>query len=166
MSGDNAGVRPQDPVWSGQPPLPSSAPQLYAGVLPRRILAYLVDVVVIAVLGLCLGFALSIIGLLSLGLLSPLAVIIMALWPLLYHSYFVATRGATPGMRLFDLEIRDWGGKPVEPVQAVLVVLLFFVTIALTAWLILLVALFTDRSRALHDILAGTVVVRRPAWSR
>ncbi len=32
---------------------------------------------------------------------------------------------------------------------------------SLTAWLILLVALFTDRRRTLHDILAGTVMVRR-----
>jgi uncharacterized RDD family membrane protein YckC len=161
MSADDASGRPQKAAWSGQPPLPSAAPALYAGVIPRRILGYLVDIVVIAVLGLCLGFVLSVVGLLTFGLLSPLAVIIMALWPLLYHSYFVATRGATPGMQLFDLEIRAWSGRPVEPVQAVLVVLLFFVTIALTAWLILVIALFTDRNRTLHDILAGTVVVRR-----
>lgn len=161
MSADDTSGRPARAAWSGQPPLPAAAPQLYAGVVLRRILAYLIDVIVIAVLGLCLGFVLSVVGLLTFGLLSPLAVVVMALWPLIYHSYFVATRGATPGMRLFDLEVRDWSGKSVEPAQAVLVVLLFFVTIALTAWLILLVALFTDRNRALHDILAGTLVVRR-----
>ncbi|MEO3429785.1 RDD family protein [Pelagibius sp. CAU 1746] len=141
--------------------MPSTAPQLYAGVILRRSLAYLVDVLVIAILGICLGFALSIAGALTFGLLSPIAVIILSLWPIAYHSYFLASRGATPGMRLFDLELRDWSGKNVAPLQAVLATILFYVTVALTAWLILLVVLFTDRSRALHDILAGTLVVRR-----
>jgi len=147
--------------WSGQPPLPSTTPRLYAGLVPRRCLAYLVDVCVIAVLGLCLGFVLSIAGILTFGLLSPVAVIVMALWPLAYHSFFIASRGATPGMRLFDLELRNWSGRAVEPAQSVLVVILFYVTVAMTAWLILLLVLFTDRGRALHDILAGTLVVRR-----
>lgn len=141
--------------------MPSAAPQLYSGVVLRRCIAYLIDVLIIAVLGLCLGFALSIVGVLSFGLLSPLAVIVMALWPLLYHSFFVATRGATPGMSLLGLELRDWSGKPIEPLQAVLVVLLFYVTISLTAWLVLLVVLFNDRGRALHDILANTLMVRQ-----
>ncbi|MGF1592892.1 MAG: RDD family protein [Kiloniellaceae bacterium] len=146
--------------WQGLPPSPSSAPQLYAGTILRRSIAYLVDIVIIAVLGLCLGFALSLIGILSFGLLTPLAIVFMALWPLLYHSFFIARRGATPGMRLFGLELRDWSGRPVEPLQAVLVVLLFYVTVSLTAWLVLIVVLLNDRGRALHDILANTLVVR------
>lgn len=147
--------------WSGEPPPPSAMPQLYAGLVPRRCLAYFVDVIVIAVLGLVLGFVLSIAGLLTFGLLSPVAVIVLTLWPLIYHSYFIATRGATPGMRLLDLQLRDWSGKAVEPAQAILVVLLFYVSVALTAWLIMILVLFTDRGRALHDILASTLVVRR-----
>lgn len=163
MPADDAREATMNQPWSGLPPMPSSAPQLYAGLVVRRSLAYLVDVFIIALLGLCLGFVLSIVGLLTFGLLSPLAVIVLSLWPLLYHSFFLASRGATPGMQLFGLELRDWSGKPVEPFQAILVVLLFYVTIALTAWLILLIVLFTDRNRALHDILAGTLVVRRRA---
>jgi uncharacterized RDD family membrane protein YckC len=147
--------------WHGEPPSPSQAPYLYSGTVLRRSLGYLVDIVIIAVLGLCLGFALSVVGLLSFGLLSPLAVIVMALWPLLYHSFFLARAGATPGMRLFGVEVRDWSGRPVEPLQAVLVVLLFYVSVSLTALLVLIVVLLTERGRALHDILANTLVVRR-----
>jgi uncharacterized RDD family membrane protein YckC len=161
MSVDHASGRHGRPPWTGEPPPPSAAPQLYAGLVMRRCLAYLVDLLVIAALGLCLGFALSVIGVLSFGLLSPLAVVTMALWPILYQSFFLIIRGATPGMRLFDLELRDWSGKKAEPFQAVLVVILFYVTIWITAWLILLVIPFTERNRALHDILAGTLVVRR-----
>jgi len=148
-------------LWQGEPPLPSAAPQLYAGLLPRRCLAYIVDVVIIATLGVALAFALSIVGALSFGLLSPLGIVILTLWPLLYHCFFIASRGATPGMALFGLEVRDWSGKSVEPTQAVLAVVLFYVTVSLTAWLILVVTLFTVRNRALHDIFASTVVIRR-----
>ena len=154
---DRHGPRP----WSGEPPSPSAAPQLYAGVLPRRFFAYLVDIVIVALLGLALAFVLSIIGLLSFGLLSPLAVAVMALWPLIYHSYFLASGGATPDLRFIGLELRDWSGKAIEPGQAILAVLLFYVSIALTFWLILIAVLFTDRSRTFHDILAGTLMVRK-----
>lgn len=147
--------------WKDEPPLPPAAPDLFEGLVVRRCFAYLVDVIVIALLGIGLGFALSVIGILSFGLLSPFSVVVLALWPLTYHSFFLATRGATPGMRLFDLELRDWSGKPVEIVQSVIVVILFYLSISLTAWLILLVVFFNARSRALHDILAGTLVIRR-----
>lgn len=161
MTAPDAPASTRQQPWHGVPPTPSSAPSLYGSVVLRRSIAYLVDVVVIAVLGLCLAFALSLVGILSFGLLSPLAVIVMALWPLAYHSTFIARQGATPGMRLFGLELRDWSGKAVEPAQAVLVVLLFYVSVSLTAWLVLIVVLLNDRSRALHDILANTMVVRR-----
>ncbi|GAB4391047.1 MAG: RDD family protein [Kiloniellaceae bacterium] len=163
MPADEADARRRRQPWTGLPPPPSAAPQLYAGVVVRRSLAYLVDVCVIAVLGLCLGFVLSVAGFLTFGLITPLAVIAMALWPLAYHSFFLASRGATPGMRLFDLELRDWTGKAAEPLQAILQIILFYVTVGLTAWLVLFLVLFTERNRALHDILAGTLVVRRDA---
>lgn len=152
----------QDALWTGTPPSPAAQPQLYTGLLPRRCFAYLIDVIAIAVLGFCLGFALTIMGILTLGLLTPLAVVVMALWPVVYHSLFLALRGATPGMRLLGLEARSWDGQPIAPLQAVIVTILFYVSVGLTAWLILLVALFNDRGRALHDILANTLIVKRP----
>ena len=146
--------------WLGTPPSPNAAPRLYAGLLSRRCLGYFIDVLFISVIGICLGFALTILGILTLGLLSPLAAIILALWPLTYHSLFLALRGATPGMRVFGLEVRNWDGGPVSPLQAVIVTLLFYLSVSVTAWLILVVTLFNDRGRALHDILANTLVVR------
>jgi uncharacterized RDD family membrane protein YckC len=163
MSNPDASAQTLPRPWHGEPPTPSAAPQLYGGLILRRSLAYLVDVLIIAVLGFCLGLVLFLAGVLTFGLLTPLGVLVMALWPLAYHSFFVATRGATPGMSLFGLELRDWSGAPVEPLQAILVVLLFYVTISLTAWLVLIVVLLNDRGRALHDILASTVMVRRQA---
>lgn len=152
--------RPERQPWVGDPPLPNEAPSFYVGLLPRRCLAYLIDIVIVATIGLCLGIALTVMGLLTLGLLSPLAAIVLALWPIAYHSFFLASRGATPGMRLFGLEARAWEGAPLSPLQAIIVTALFYVTVSLTAWLILLVALFNERGRTLHDILANTVIIR------
>lgn len=146
--------------WQGTPPSPSAVPHLYAGLLSRRCFGYLIDVLFIAIIGICLGFALTVLGVLTLGLLSPLAAIILALWPLTYHSLFLALRGATPGMRLFGLEARNWDGGPISPLQAVIVTILFYLSVSVTAWLVLLVTLFNDRGRALHDMLANTLVVR------
>lgn len=150
----------QTSLWSGTPPTISSNPALYAGLLPRRCAAYLLDVALIAIVGACLAFALTVIGILTLGLFSPLAAAILALWPLTYHSLFLAIRGATPGMRMLGLQSRAWDGQAISPLQAVIVTILFYVSVGLTAWLILVVALFNDRGRTLHDILANTLVVR------
>jgi uncharacterized RDD family membrane protein YckC len=38
---------------------------------------------------------------------------------------------------------------------------LFYATALVTSFLILAVALFTDRKRTLHDILSGMTVIRR-----
>ena len=154
--------REQDQLWSGPAPLPSAAPRLFDGLLPRRCMAYLIDVFLIAVFGICLAFALTLIGILSLGLLSPLAAVILALWPLSYHSFFLANRGSTPGMKIFGLEVRTWDGQRVALIQAIVLTILFYVSVSLTAWLILLIALFNSRGRTLHDIMANTLVVRSP----
>jgi uncharacterized RDD family membrane protein YckC len=45
--------------------------------------------------------------------------------------------------------------------QAILMAVLFYATIGPTGGLVLLVALFNGRRRTLHDLLSGTVVVRR-----
>ena len=49
------------------------------------------------------------------------------------------------------------GGHPGYP-QAALQTLLFYATMALTG-LLLVVALFNDRRRCLHDWLSGTIIV-------
>lgn len=148
--------------WVGEPPSAPDSPWLYEGLRRRRCIAYLIDVLLIAVLGIGLWFALSVIGVLTLGLLAPAGAIVLALWPLAYHSLFLALRGATPGMRIFGLVARNWDGRRVTALQAVVATLLFYLSVGVTAWLILLVALFNDRARTVHDILSNTLIVRSP----
>lgn len=149
-----------DAAWSDAPPDPLDDPDLYDGIVWRRSLAYLLDVVVLAVLGLIVWLGLGLLAVLSFGLLFPLQITAVALLPAAYHTFFLGSAGATPGMRFFDVEVRSWIGWRPDYVQAFLQTVLFYATVALTSWLILVVVVFNDRRRTLHDFMAGTVCVR------
>lgn len=148
-------------AWGEAPPDPLAAPALYQGLIWRRALGYLVDVVLIAALSVGLWFVAGVVGILSFGLLTPLGILALAILPVAYHTYFLGQAGATPGMALFDVEIRSWTGRRPDYTQAFLATVLFYITVSLTAWLVLAVTLFNDRRRAVHDVLAGTLAVRR-----
>lgn len=146
-------------------------PELFAGVTLRRILAYGVDVVLVAMLAVAVWIVGSLLTILSFGLLFPAKVLALALLPLAYHVAFLcSSASATLGMRLFGLRLLSlspdsaaWGGRPTL-IQAMIQVVAFYGSMALTGALILVVALFNARRRTLHDWLAGTVVVNDAAW--
>lgn len=138
----------------------------FDGLMLRRPTAYLADVILIAILASVLWVVLSLLTILSFGLLSPLQIAAMALLPLAYHTLFIGLRGATPGMRLLDVEIRDRDGARPQLVQALVATVIFYVSVGLTSFLILAIALLDDRSRTLHDMLSGTLAVRRSVSSR
>ena len=133
------------------------------GVLWRRVAAWFIDVVIIAVLvaGLWLLFLL---GVLTLGLGFPLLGA-LPLVPFCYHLLsLMSPANATPGQYMLDLIVRrndDLG--PPTGLQAVVSTLAFYLTL-MTSGLLLLVALLTTRRRTLHDLASGLVVVRRGAW--
>ena len=84
--------------------------------------------------------------------------------PVAYHTLTIGgAASATLGMRLFGLEVRVWNGGKPGYLQALLHTAVFYVTVSFTGGLILLWALFNNRGRCLHDILCGTLVIRRPA---
>lgn len=135
---------------------------LTEGVPLRRVWAWLIDVVLIAVLAAVLWVVIMALGLLTLGLgLSLLSV--LPLVPIAYHILFVALSGTTPGQSFMGLVVRrneDLG--PPDFARAALFTLGLYLTLAAgVIWLG--VAFFTLRRRTLHDILAGVVVVRRRA---
>lgn len=136
------------------------ARELYDGVPLRRIVAYLLDVVLIAIATLALGFVFFVLGILTFGLATPFGVIAMAVLPVAYHTYFIGRSGATLGMGFLGLAVRTWTGAPPDFLQAFLMTILFYATVLPTGYLILAVALFSDQRRTLHDILAGVLVIR------
>jgi uncharacterized RDD family membrane protein YckC len=142
-------------------PDPASFPEVYEGVLWRRVLAYMIDLLLIAMIAVGVWVVFALLWLLSFGLLGPLLWFLFGLLPLAYHTFFLSSpRSATPGMRCFDLELRSVTGERPSFVQALIQTALFYATVGMTGSLILLVALFNRRRRTLHDFLAGTVMVR------
>ena len=142
-------------------PDPRDFPELYEGVLWRRMLAYFVDLLCIGALGVGVWLVFAVLWLLSLGLLGPLLWFLFGLLPLTYHTLLLSGRhSATLGMRCFDLELRSVSGARPGFWQALAHTAVFYATIAMTCSLVLLVAFFTRRHRTLHDFLAGAVMVR------
>ena len=153
--------RATDRAWIGEPPDPLARPDYFDGVVLRRSIGYLIDCAILFLLGLVLTIALSIFGIVTFGLgfhLFPLLSIV----PIAYSTLLIGgADSATFGMRLMDVEVRSWSGERPNLVQALVMTLLFYGTIAIT-WLFgLLVVFFNLRRRTVHDFLAGTVVVRR-----
>ena len=148
-------------AWQDGPPGVLDEPTLYDGLVWRRSFGYLIDVCLIAVAMVAAWLVLGLLAILSLGLLLPVKIVVLALLPIAYHTWFVGNSGATPGMRAVDVEVRSWNGQRPDYFQAFLMTAMFYVTVGITAWLVLAVAFFNDRSRTLHDYLAGTLGVRR-----
>ena len=150
------------PVYGESPiPDPLSAPELYDGVLRRRLAAYCIDLLCIGTLMVVLWFAFVILTVVSLGLLAPVLWFAFGLIPLAYHTLLLSgPRSATLGMRCFDLEMWAWNGERPGFLQALVQTVLFYVSVGFTGSLILLFALINRRKRTLHDFVAGTLVLR------
>lgn len=144
---------------SYQMPMPDDD-LLTHGVPTRRVIAWLIDVLLIGAILVALWLALMLFGFLTLGLgFSALG--LLPFVPFCYHVLFLASpMSATPGQRCLGLLVRrnDDFGRP-NALQAVISTLVFYLTLATTG-LLLLVALVTVRRRTLHDLASGLVVVR------
>lgn len=149
-----------DYKWSPEAPEPAKEPELFQGVPTKRVIAYLVDILLIAVFAAAVAVIAFVPVVLTLGMLKPFVVGIVALIPLAYHTLLIGgDRPATLGMRLLGIEVRTLTGAKPGYAVALIQTVMFYVTVGLTSWLILLVALFNQRSRTVHDFLCGTMVI-------
>jgi len=154
--------------WGGQDFQPHAfdpylEPELFRGVLTRRVFAFIIDVIVLAVPVILAVVFIAIFGLVTLGLgwalfwlVSPASVI----WALVYYG---ATLGgphsATIGMRVMDLELRTWSGAPGYFLLGAMHAVLFWISISVLSPFVLLVGPFNARRRLLHDFVLGTVII-------
>ncbi len=149
---------------------PATMPELFEGVLSRRVIAFLIDVSLITVpviLAAILIFPFGIVtlgfGFALYGLLPPVAIV----WAILYYGYtFGGPSSATIGMRTMDLEMRTWYGAPSYFLLGAVHAIVFWVSISALTPLVLLVGLFNERRRLLHDIVLGTVIINNDARAR
>jgi uncharacterized RDD family membrane protein YckC len=140
---------------------------LFDGVLSKRIVAFIIDAVMIVALMIPAALLVGIFGLVTLGigwlLFSPLFAIVAL-------GYIALTlgggRSATLGMQIAGVEIRTWSGQRMFPLLAILHAILFWVSVSVLTPLVLLVGLFTARKQLLHDLLLGVVALNADALRR
>ena len=150
--------------WRDAPADALEASELYEGVRMRRSVAFLIDVLLLAVLAVIWWVVGGLLTFISLGLLQPLLILGSVLLPFAYHTLFIGGDGAaTPGMRAMRLRVVATDGAPPSYLQAFIMTALFYFSIGATTWLILLISLFNPRGRCLHDYLAAVLVVRADA---
>jgi uncharacterized RDD family membrane protein YckC len=91
----------------------------------------------------------------------PILVVVLAAMICVYYTIFEASVWqATPGKRLLRLYVTDLNGKRITYRRA----LVRNLARQLSGFLFIgfLIAGFTEKKQALHDILAGSLVLRRP----
>jgi uncharacterized RDD family membrane protein YckC len=140
---------------------PETQPRLFQGVIRKRIVACIVDAIIILVLTTVAYVVVGLLGILTLGLAWLLFGLVFPAVGLGYNALTIGgTNSATIGQRMMGLEVRMWFGGRVTPLIAAFHALLFWFSLAIFCP-ILLWALFDSRKRCLHDILAGVVVIDR-----
>lgn len=139
----------------------SDDPSLFDGVILRRILAYMIDV---AILSIASWFIVIVLGVLSLGLVLLFVAGVFLAIAVAYHTFFIARNAATPGMSFLDLRVTTTEGGSPDLGQALVTTVLFYLSVFVTVWIVLIIPLLNDKRRTLHDFIAGTLVVRRGAF--
>lgn len=133
---------------------------LYEGIRTKRILGFVIDTIAIAILTLVAGIAVFFLGIFTLGLGWLAYAFLWQGVALLYTAFTLGgPNAATPGMRAMGVEMRLWHGGRPYPLLAAAHVVLFWISVTMVTPFVLLVSLFSDRKRLLHDIVLGTVVI-------
>jgi uncharacterized RDD family membrane protein YckC len=142
---------------------PDLQPELFRGVLTRRVFAFLIDLVVLSVpviLGYIFIFLFGIITLTLGWMLFWLAWPATIVWAIVYYGASIGgPHSATMGMRAMDLEVRTWYGAPGYFVLGACHAVLYWVSVSFLTPLVLLIGLFNGRRRLLHDMILGTVII-------
>lgn len=148
-------------------PDPSTAPQLFDGVLQRRVIAFVIDTVILAVIATVILLVGAIAGIFTLGLawLSLPFVI-----PLAILGYYAMTLGspmrATVGMSMMDIVLVPARGYPLDGWKILIHPLVFWITVWVAWPVSLFVALFTPRQQMVQDLVTGTLMLRRSPMVR
>jgi uncharacterized RDD family membrane protein YckC len=146
--------------------LPSTDWRAYRGVLSRRVLGFCLDYVFIALLWIPAAVLVFFLGILTFGLGFFLYPALFAIVAMLYFGLTVGGRSqASPGMAMMGLAIARTDGRPMDVMTAIVHLVIFWIANAFLTPFIVLIGLFTDRGRLLHDFLIGTVTVRRDSYT-
>lgn len=142
---------------------PAINPELFEGVVARRLVAFLIDFVILAIPVLFVSMFIFVVGVVTLGLGFFFYALLwpgMVIWAVCYYGMTLGgPASATVGMRVMDIQMRTWYGAPTYFLLGAVHAVVFWITVSALTPFILLVCLVNERRRALHDMLVGTVVI-------
>ncbi len=133
----------------------------YEGVRTRRILAFAIDYLIVGLLTIPFAILVLVLGLLTFGIGWALFGILVPVVAILYiWNTLGSADQATTGMKMMNIRLDRLDGRRIDGLTAVVHSVLFWAGNVILTPLILLVTLFSNRKRTLHDLLLGTVVSR------
>jgi uncharacterized RDD family membrane protein YckC len=148
-------------------PDPNTAPELFEGILSRRVFAYLIDLVLIGVITLVLGFAGLILGFFTFGLAWAALALVVPASVLLYYTVTLGShRRATWGMQLMDIVLTTARNQPLDGWMAILHAAIFWATFWISWPIAVAFPLFMPRRQMIHDLIVGGLMVRRSPMVR
>ena len=145
-----------DPAWAL--PEPETHPELYADTVSKRFIAWVVDVLLISVVTMLIVPFTAFTALFFLPLLY-------AAISFLYRWWSLASRSATPGMRLTSIELRTSTGQRFDTGTAFLHTAGYFVSVAIfpLQLISIILMLMSGRKQGLTDHILGTAAINRTA---
>jgi uncharacterized RDD family membrane protein YckC len=142
---------------------PATSPELFEGVVARRVVAFLIDFLILATPVVFVSMFIFVVGIVTFGLGFLFYALLwpaMVIWAIVYYGMTLGgPASATIGMRIMEIEMRTWYGSPAYFVLGAVHAVVFWITVSAITPLVLLVCLLNERRRCLHDILVGTVVI-------
>lgn len=146
-----------------QSPLPIERPNT-SGVFAGRLIAYVIDIVFVALLALIASMGVTFLGLVTFGIAWMLFPAVGICTAMAYAALTIGgPRQATWGMRVSGIHVeRVDGAGPPEGLTAAAHCLLFYVaSLTVALWVLtILIGLFRGDGRMGHDLLTGLMLVR------
>ena len=139
-------------------PDPQTQPAFYDGVGVKRLLAWVVDTVLIGMIAAVIAS----IPLFLLWFVFPLVFLVVSL---IYRIGSIRAFSATPGMRLFNIELRNHEGQRLDGSAAAMHTIAFMIASAFFIPQIasVVLILMTERGQGLHDMFTGVVAINKPS---
>lgn len=138
-------------------PDPIHQSEFYSGIAAKRLFAWIIDVILVALLTF-------LVGVLTLGIgLFFFAVFFVAI-DFTYRWLTLSAGSATLGMRMMAVEIRNGFGQRLNAGEAALHTLGFMISAAffLPQMVSIAMMLFGPAHKGLHDVILGTAAINRP----
>ncbi len=150
-----------NPSISNGLPHPDDDGEFYYGVAFRRLLAWIIDTIIIIALSV---IATLVLGVLTLGIAVLFTSVLFMVTGFVYRVAFIASKSATLGMAVMGIEFRTIRGHKFELREALIhtgiytvMVMTFFGQVAS-----ILTMLTTRYGRSIPDFVLGSTVINRP----